>query len=59
MSLPCVPHPVIVDHTDVDLDLLSALKGLEGLPLAVGGAVNVSVVGAALQVEIKRTTICS
>jgi len=50
---PFVSHPVVVHHGDVDLDLLAALEGLQRLPLAVGGAVDVLVFRAALQGQQK------
>jgi len=56
---PSVSHPVVKNHADVDLDFLAALKGLQGLPLGVGGAVGFSVVGAALSSIIGRETAWS
>ncbi len=41
-------HPVVVGDSDVHLEDLSRLEGFQDLPLAVGGAVDVGVVVAAL-----------
>jgi len=35
-----MPHPVVVNDDDVELDLLAALERVDNSPLAVGGAVG-------------------